>query len=86
MPGVEPLFVIGAQDRDRLLEYLHSQDIGAAVHYPVPVHQQPAYDGFGGELPQTESVAKDILSLPMYPELTKDEVYSIIDTIREFLK
>lgn len=80
------LHVIRVKERGSLQAYLRSKDIGATVHYPVPVHQQPAYDGFGGELPQTESVAKEILSLPMYPELTKDEVYSVIDAVREFLK
>jgi dTDP-4-amino-4,6-dideoxygalactose transaminase len=80
------LFVVGAQDRDRLLEYLHSQNIGAAVHYPVPVHMQAAYSHLDvRRLPETERVARQILSLPMYPEMTEIEVRSVIKAVREFL-
>ena len=78
------LFVIRVGDRDSLLNFLGDKGIGATIHYPVPVHQQPAYDGFGGDLSHTERVAKEILSLPMYPELTKDEIHNIIDAVREF--
>ena len=78
------LFVIRVSDRDSLVNFLREKGIGAAIHYPVPVHQQPAYDGFGGELPQTERVAKEILSLPMYPELTEDEKHAVIDAVKEF--
>jgi dTDP-4-amino-4,6-dideoxygalactose transaminase len=80
------LFVIRVRDRDSLLDFLGKKGIGAAIHYPVPVHQQPAYNGFGGELSQTERVAKEILSLPMYPELTEDQIHSTIDAVREFLE
>ena len=80
------LFVIRVHARDSLLDFLRGRGIGATIHYPVPVHKQPGYDGFGGELPQTERVAKEILSLPMYPELTKDEIYKVIDTVREFFE
>ena len=80
------LFVIRVRDRDGLLNFLGKKGIGAAIHYPVPVHQQPAYDGFGGELPQTESVGKEILSLPMYPELTKDQIAEICSVIKSALK
>jgi dTDP-4-amino-4,6-dideoxygalactose transaminase len=80
------LFVIRVLDRGSLLNFLGEKGIGAAIHYPVPVHQQPAYDGFSGELPQTEHVTKEILSLPMYPELTKDEICSVSDAVRVFFK
>jgi dTDP-3-amino-3,4,6-trideoxy-alpha-D-glucose transaminase len=93
LPGVREradhvyhLFVIGAPDRDRLVGYLHSQDIGAAIHYPVPVHMQPAYAHLEvGRLPETERVARQILSLPMYPEMTEIEVGSVIKAVREFV-
>jgi dTDP-4-amino-4,6-dideoxygalactose transaminase len=79
------LFVIRVRDRDSLFNFLREKGIGAAIHYPVPVHRQPAYDRFWGKLAQTERVAKEILSLPMYPELTEDEITSVVDAIREFL-
>jgi dTDP-4-amino-4,6-dideoxygalactose transaminase len=78
------LFVIRVSDRDSLVNFLREKGIGADIHYPVPVHQQPAYDGFGRELPQTERVAKENLSLPMYPELTEDEIHAVIDAVKEF--
>ena len=80
------LFVVCAQDRNRLLEYLHSQNIGAAVHYPLPVHMQTAYAHLDvRRLPETERVASQILSLPMYPEMTEIEVRSVIKAVREFI-
>jgi dTDP-4-amino-4,6-dideoxygalactose transaminase len=80
------LFVIRTRERDSLLNFLREKGIGAAIHYPVPVHRQPAYAGFRAELPQTERVSKQILSLPMYPELTKDEIFSVIDAVGEFFR
>jgi dTDP-4-amino-4,6-dideoxygalactose transaminase len=93
LPGVREganhvyhLFVVGAPDRDRLLAHLHSQNIGAAIHYPVPVHMQAAYDHLDvRRLPETERVARQILSLPMYPEMTEIEVRSVINAVREFV-
>jgi dTDP-3-amino-3,4,6-trideoxy-alpha-D-glucose transaminase len=80
------LFVVGAQDRDRLLGYLHSQDIGAAIHYPVPVHMQPVYAHLEvRRLPETERVARQIISLPMYPEMTEIEVGAVTAAVREFI-
>ena len=93
LPGVREraghvyhLFVVGAPDRDRLLEYLHSRDIGAAIHYPVPVHMQPAYAHLEVKrLLETERVARQIISLPMYPEMTDIEVGAVIKAVREFV-
>lgn len=72
------LYVIRARGRDQLKEYLHSQGIGTMIHFPVPVHLQPAYQervplGAGG-LPHTEQVCREILSLPMYPQLADEQV------------
>lgn len=78
------LFVIRVQERDRMLEYLRNRRIHAAVHYPVPIHRQPAYAALGGELPHTERTTQEILSLPMYPELTQDEVKTVVNAVRAF--
>ncbi|MGD8991065.1 MAG: DegT/DnrJ/EryC1/StrS family aminotransferase [Desulfobacterales bacterium] len=80
------LFVVGTPNRDRLMQHLHSQNIGAAVHYPVPVHRQVAYaDIDNSQLPETERVARQILSLPMYPELTESEACSVVKAVKEFV-
>jgi dTDP-4-amino-4,6-dideoxygalactose transaminase len=79
------LFVIKTRERDRLLGFLKDRDIGAAIHYPAPVHLQPAYTYLGNKLPQTEKTAKEILTLPMYPELAEDAVKTVVDAVREFV-
>jgi dTDP-4-amino-4,6-dideoxygalactose transaminase len=66
---------------------LKSAGVGALIHYPVPIHLQKAYLGKvrGGEsLPETERAAHEVLSLPMYPELTEAEVGSVIQALRSF--
>ena len=80
------LFAVGAPDRDRLLAHLHSRDIGAAIHYPVPVHMQPAYAHLEVRgLLETDRVARQIISLPMYPEMTEIEVDAVITAVKEFV-
>jgi dTDP-4-amino-4,6-dideoxygalactose transaminase len=78
-------YVIRAERRDALQAALREQGIGTLIHYPVPVHQQPAYAGRvplgGGALPHTEHAAKAILSLPMFPELTVEQVAAVAEAI-----
>jgi len=77
------LHVIRVKERGSLQTYLRSKDIGATVHYPVPVHLQPAYEKIAVSLPHTEIAAREVLSLPMYPELTENQVQFVIDSIKE---
>lgn len=82
------LYVIRTPARDALLAHLEANGIGASVHYPVPLHLQPAYADLGyrrGDLPVTETVADTCLSLPIYPEMTDEQQDSVIDAIKEFL-
>ena len=75
------------EKRDALIESLKQAEIGALIHYPVPVHRQKAYLGRvrGGEsLPETERAALEVLSLPMYPELTSDEVDRVVGAVQRF--
>ena len=68
------------------MEHLRSRGIGAGVHYPIPLHQQPAYVALGyGDLslPETEAAAAAVLSLPMYPELTDEQVDYVATAIAE---
>ena len=79
--GVEHLFVIRHPRRDALRRALTEAGIGAAIQYPVPCHLQRAYQHFGqgpGSLPVTEQAVNEILSLPMYPELSDDQVEAVI--------
>ena len=74
------------EKRDDLQAFLKEHGIGTIVHYPVPIHRQPAYADFTTRpLPQTESAARQVLSLPMYPELSDDEVQQVAKTVLEGL-
>jgi dTDP-4-amino-4,6-dideoxygalactose transaminase len=81
------LYVIRAQGRDALQAHLRARGIGSQVHYPEPVHLQAAYADLGyarGTLPHTERACAEVLSLPMYPELSLEDVRRVATAIREF--
>ena len=81
------LYVIRAPERDALQEWLKERGIASGIHYPVPCHLQKALASLGykpGDLPVTERAAGEILSLPMYPELTGEEIAFVADSVREF--
>lgn len=80
-------YVIRTAQRDRLQAFLHLRGIDTLIHYPVPVHLQPAYLGRlpgAGQLPVTEQVAREILSLPMYPELSPVDQQQVIEAVLAF--
>jgi dTDP-4-amino-4,6-dideoxygalactose transaminase len=80
------LYVIRVSRRNEILEHLKSKGIGAGIHYPVPVHRQPAYlkEGYGDtSLPVTEQIANEVVSLPMYPELTCEQIEYVAHSVRE---
>ncbi len=81
------LYVITCPERDRLQHELRAQGIGTAIHYPVPVHLQPAYRGRlgdSGSFPVAEDAAVSILSLPIYPELTVEQCDRVISAVEKF--
>jgi len=81
-------FVIRCPQRDALREYLKKRGIHTLVHYPVPIHLQPAYADLGcpaGSLPATELASHEVLSLPLYPELTEETITLISQVITDFL-
>lgn len=81
------LFVLEVDRRDELLAYLVAHGVRAQIHYPIPVHLQPGYQYLGykdGDFPITESLAKRIISLPVYAELTDEEVVYVCQAIKEF--
>ena len=82
------LYVIRTEHRDALKEHLLSRGIAAGIHYPVPIHLQPAYQNLGykrGDFPVTEQYAQRILSLPMYAELTPELIDCVAKSILTFL-
>jgi len=76
--GVEHLFVVRHAERERVHKQLKAFGVGAAIQYPVACHQQTAYAHFARPLPITEQAAREVFSLPMYPELTDNEVAQVI--------
>jgi dTDP-4-amino-4,6-dideoxygalactose transaminase len=81
------VYVIRTPDRDGLRGYLAKEGIATGIHYPIPVHLQQAcahYPSAAVTLPVTERVAGEILSLPMYPELTMEEIQYVADRVRSY--
>jgi dTDP-4-amino-4,6-dideoxygalactose transaminase len=80
------LYVVHSAVRDYLAAFLKEREIGTAIQYPTPIHLQPAYPtlGVAGAFPVAEKLAREILSLPLYPELPLSDVRTVADAIREF--
>jgi len=81
------LYVIRTRERDNLQRFLRQHGVDSGIHYPVPVHLQPAYAGrFSGvgSYPVTEAASKEILSLPVYPELSDAQCEKVICAVRSF--
>lgn len=79
------LYVVRVTDRERVMSELSAQGIHTGIHYPTPIHLQPAYRELGlpaGTFPRTEAAAKTILSLPMFPELTRAQVERVVAALR----
>lgn len=81
------LFVIRAENRDELMNYLTQKGVSTLIHYPTPIHLQEVYKSLAytkGSFPKAEKVSSEIISLPLYPSLTQREVRYVCESIREF--
>ncbi|EOV9550248.1 DegT/DnrJ/EryC1/StrS family aminotransferase [Cronobacter sakazakii] len=79
------LFVVRCAQRDALKEYLHKKDIDTLIHYPVPPHKQRAYSEYNSlNLPVTEKIHREVLSLPMDPNMSQYEVDYVIQCMNEY--
>jgi dTDP-4-amino-4,6-dideoxygalactose transaminase len=92
LPFVEHVYhvyAIRTKSRDALFAKLKDEGIGAIIHYPIPLHLQKAYAGLGykeGDFPVAERVAKEIISLPMYPHIKKAQIKFVADIIKRAVK
>ncbi len=80
-------FVIRCKERQALIDYLNEREIGTIVHYPIPPHLAEAYQYLGfheGDFPMTETLAREVLSIPMYNGMTEEEQTCVIDAINQF--
>jgi dTDP-4-amino-4,6-dideoxygalactose transaminase len=81
------IYVIRSKERDALRQYLSDHSVSTLIHYPTPIHLQKVYQSLGykkGSFPNAESTAQEIISLPMYPSLTQDEILYVCECIRKF--
>jgi dTDP-4-amino-4,6-dideoxygalactose transaminase len=97
MPPAEPegfehvyhQYTIRIEKRDELQRHLANRNIGSTVYYPHPLHLQPLYASLGhkaGDFPHAERAAQEVLSLPMFPELRKEQIVRVVEAVAEFLK
>lgn len=88
--GAEPvyhLFTVLTSHRDALAAFLAERNIETGVHYPVPLHMQPAFQGLGykmGDFPVAERIGRETLSLPIFPEMTRTQVEQVCEGVRSF--
>ncbi|MFH1101848.1 MAG: DegT/DnrJ/EryC1/StrS family aminotransferase [Methanobacteriota archaeon] len=83
------MYEIRTKTRDELMEFLKEKGVDCGVHYPIPLHLQPAYKALGwkpSDFPVSEMLAKEILSIPIYPELTVEQRAYIVDEMTQFFK
>lgn len=86
--AVYHLYVVQCADRDRLRDALNGEGIGTGIHYPIPLHLQKAYASLGyreGDFPVTESLAKQIVSLPMSTTLTSGQQAIVVEAVQRFV-
>jgi dTDP-4-amino-4,6-dideoxygalactose transaminase len=82
-------YTIRIEQRDALHKFLNERKIGSTVYYPYPLHLQPLYVSLGhkaGDFPHSERAAREVLSLPMYPELRHEQIARVVEVVAEFLK
>ena len=86
--SVYHIYAVRVKDRDRVLEALAEKGISCGIHYPIPVHLQEAYRFLGwreGSFPVAERCAAEFLSLPMFPELTGEQIHAVADELKRCL-
>jgi dTDP-4-amino-4,6-dideoxygalactose transaminase len=84
------LYVVRVREgRDALRRFLSDRNVGTEIYYPTPLHLQPCFMHLGykpGAFPEAESAAKEVLALPIHPELSRDDQHYVVETIRDFYK
>ena len=83
------VFNVLAERRDELAEYLKINEIGTSIYYPIPLHLQKCFEYLGykkGDFPVAERISENILALPIYPDITQEEIEFVCETIKKFYK
>jgi dTDP-4-amino-4,6-dideoxygalactose transaminase len=83
--NVAHLFVLRCEDRAGFQRHLEARAIGSDIHYPIPDHRQPAYAAsISSELPETDRLAKEVITIPCFPEMEEEEISQVIDAINSW--
>jgi len=80
-------YTVRSRRRDALQAHLKARGIGTSIYYPLPLHLQPCFAYLGyqeGQLPESERAAREVLSLPVFPELTRTQQDEVINAVRDF--
>ena len=83
------LYVVRHPRRDDLKKHLEANGVGCGLHYPVPLHLQKCYAHLGykeGDIPVAEKAARECLSLPIYPEMTEEQIQRVVEVVQDFFK
>ena len=81
------IYAARTEQRDELIEFLKERNIFCGIHYPIPIHLQEAYKYMGlekGSFPVAEKCSEQVFSLPMFPEITNDQIQEVCQTIKDF--
>ena len=82
-------YVIRVKNRDACIEFLRNNGVNCEIYYPLPLHKQECFAALNykdGDFPVAEEVSKECLALPIFPELEKEELEKVADTLKQFLK
>ncbi len=81
------LYIVRAQTRNELQQYLVANDVDAKIHYPIPLHLQPASAPYGykrGDFPVVERLCEEVISFPVHEYITKDQIHTVVEKVRNF--
>lgn len=78
------MYAVRSERRDELQQWLASRGVGTGMHYPIAVHQQPPFADLAGDFPVSEALAREVLSLPMFPEMTEEQLQTVAEAVRAF--
>jgi dTDP-4-amino-4,6-dideoxygalactose transaminase len=82
-------YTLRVSDRDGLLDHLRGRGIGCAVYYPLPLHLQECFRCLGyvrGDFPEAEAASRDVISIPVFGELTEEELSEVVEAVKEFYR